>query len=631
MENLLLHVTLTNDQGATQNAIMYVTKLQQTNSVWSNLIVTLKKEKNQLQGEVLQNGTIAELYNEAFAVITKLQPMFGCSGNPFIKISGLSQFKYIFDKSKVTINSILRGYYSSTAGKNVAMYQKDEKDSSGEKLEDYLNRIGSVAADLWVEKQVATTTTRKMAFKKKVIDWSKTWNSSYLTQEEKDYLRQTLDLDIWLSNSKRETYQLFSHMIETSYENRDYSAIGLHGNFGSGKSEMIKCYAAEHDAPMLYIACSDMLKIQSIFAKVGPVLINNKAELTIQQTILLKCFIHNLPLIVGLDEFNLLQIKESNALAPIITENKLFVDAMNTAYKNDGTIIYVGCWNPDTANAKSLDGKMYDRLLFLNVEDLPKKLMKEYKKRKQIASLFGLQVSDYTDKLSKLPQAIQDKIKNSLTKNPATSKDALDAYIKAVTATPSVAPVKDKFVPHHVNDITLDTPEQVAEARDRMEDLFEKVNGSLYQNTKGIDTKNPNRNFAYYIPERATDYFCDLIMMFSNVEKALDRGISDLLPGGGTLRVGIDAKDKDTSRVDKTPYLIAEGITTALSTDIDLLNVWLFDANSSAAQSELQQQLGTVAPIVGWTDGCELTEEQSETLQSDEDIDSFINKLNNKK
>ena len=628
MENLILSVSLTNDNNQTQDALMYVTKLQQTQSRWCHTFVTLQKQKNNLAGQLLTNGTLGEMYSEVNGVIEKLKGLLGCK-SAILTTAPIAQVNYQFDKSKVKINSIVRGYYKSSAGKNVAMYQQTEKDSAGELITDYLARVGSVAPDLWVEQQVTTTVVRKMAFKKKTIDWSKTWNSPYLTDEEKQYLRQTLDLDIWFSNSKRESYQLFSHMIETYYENRDYTAIGLHGNFGSGKSEMVKCYAAEHDAPMMYIACSSLIKIQNLFAKVGPSLINGKAELTVQESIWAKCEIYNLPLIVNLDEMNLLTVEESNALAPIITEHKGVVNATNKAFLNDNTIIYVGAWNPDTANAKSLDGKMYDRLLFINVEDVSKDVMKKYKISKQLASLFGISnLSYYQDQISKLPKDIQDKINRSLAKNPATSDMAIDAYLKAVTAAPQpIVPVRNKLVLHHVEDVTLDTPKEVADARNRMEDLIEKVNGALYQNTKGIDTKNFNRNFAFNFPERSTDYVCDLIMQYSSVEKALQRAISDILPGGNTLRVGTDKQNN--SRIDNTPYRIAEEICTALSTDIELLDTWLFDAAAGGATSEMINTLNGTNPVIGWLENINITSEQADAITNEQDIDDFINELQN--
>lgn len=592
-ENIILSVDIINDDNKKQQALMLVTKTAKSSFEWTNAIFAVEHEKKReglyVHARLLTNGD-PEVYSELQTFIEAYAKSVGAVAG-LLNYLTVTATNYSFPKDRVIVKQIMYGLYNSTYTKTAQLLDLDALDSANVKLSDYLTNTTTCDLSKIVVKETGTV-SRKMAYRKRVIDWDKTWNSPYLTEEEKAYLRQNLDLDIWFSNNKRETYQIFSHMIETDYPNRKFDLIGLHGNFGSGKTEMVRCYAAEHNAPMMYINASSMLKIQGLLAKITPAKLTDdtaKAELTVQETIWLKCLKHDLYLIVNFDEFNLFEIRESNALAPIISEGKAFVDALATAFSNDHTILYVGCWNPDTANAKSLDGKMYDRCIFLNVEDIDEKVIDEFQTRKRTNAAYGTDIDELNNLITTAPAEVQPILKQAIAAEPNTSKDSMAAFIDYETAPKKASPVEGKLVLHHLNDVVLDSREAFEEASHRINAFINKVNQALYIETKGKDTKNPNYNFAFYVPKRAYDYAVDLIFQFSDVYKATYRLISDLIPGGGTVRIDAMADSGKKSHVDETPYHIAENICTGMSADIEALNRYLFDANGAIYGQQLDE------------------------------------------
>ena len=500
-----------------------------------------------------------------------------------------------------------------------------EQDKNGISMKDY---ILSIAATHKVQNATTNTiVTRKLAFKKRVINWEKTWQSDKLTPEEKEYLTVPLDLNIYAANQTRQSYKIMEHILETEYPDHPWTAIGLHGDPASGKTTAIATYAAAHHAPILYIACSSVLKIQKLLAKITPQQLaqNKEAQLTVEETIWLKCFYNNLPLIVNLDEFNLLDIQETNALAPIITEHKVMVDALDKGFKNDNTIIYVASWNPNTSCSRSLDEKMYDRFFFINFEAIDPAVQKSFKQDLTVGALLGITTQAQDNIIKGLPQEDQDFIKKNCAPNASVA--ALTAFVQE-RSTPKSTPEPKKrvFVAHNVEDIVLDDEQSIREAVGKIEEFRVKVSDTLFNQTRGCDTKNPDRNFGFYIPYRSGNYFADLIFQYSDVEAATKRFIQDLLPGGHVLRIA--GKGGNNLKEDNVPETVATDIVSTLGKDVQTLNNVLF---SQGQQYSVQQNIyqSGYSYSQDFLDGCDTGDDDlSKTKFQDGDIDSLLHEFN---
>ena len=559
----LLHVKITNDNNTTAKALMLVYQSKKGN--WQHVIFgvstintldILDKQSDDVQPIVSTIGNY--IFNTTVAQSHTTVPC----------VNG-----YHFKPNQIEVINTLTTVYNSSLIKGISEADVTAKDSNNQELTDY---ILSVAGKVSIPTKKNTPTTRKLAFKSREVDWNKTWNSPDLTDEEKAYLRVKLDLNIYKADRERESYKIMSHILETEYPDHPWVAIGLHGDPASGKTTAIETYAAAHNAPILYIACSSILKIQKLLAKTTPLQLENskEAQLSVVETIWLKCFEHNLPLIINLDEFNLLDIQETNALAPIITGNKVMVDALGKGCKNDNTMFYVASWNPNTSFARSLDEKMYDRFFFVNFENIDPKIQKSFKQDLTVSALLGLVDEEKADLYKGVPQEIQDFIKNNCT--PDASEAAIKAFIQEKTQ-PRVVTIKEKeFSDHHLSDITIGSRDEMREAIGAIEGFRTLLSNTLYDKTKGKDIKQPDKNFGYYIPYRSSNYFADLIFQYSNVETATKRFVSDLLPGGHTLK-GLGSDDV---KVDDAPQKQANEIAIALSSHIQTLQQKLFNTQS---------------------------------------------------
>ena len=524
-----------------------------------------------------------------------------------------------------------------------APLETDDYLSNNNTLLNYLNSHFKMSPG--VESKVFKATSRKIAFPRANIDWEETWNSPFLTDEEKASISQTIDLDIVMANENRECRKEIEKVLNTNYFNKNFTCIGLHGNPGGGKTKMVlNDICAINHIPAVAIPCDPMMSINQILAQVGPVnkgstvdkkelegTINSlKNRLTLLQqnatpteeeekevkevlkalndisniskecadlvktpSILMKCLKHNLPLVVFLDEANCASTQFQNSLAPIISDG-MYKDGPEVG-KNKGTIKWVLAWNPNTSNTKSFDGKFYDRINFIQVEDVSSKERIAYRTRRTIAGMFGSN-ADYTEadkvlKKAKLGEEETEKISEKVHQINASS-EALKWYtkkeIEKVSGGKAKTFPKGEFETAYLGEVTLASQQAVADTIKDIDGLVELINEKLYKLTKGRDTKNPDRNSFFYISDRNLDIFTDYIFSYSDVRKGVHRFIFDLVPGGNTVKTSANS---DNSTEDKTSTFIADNICDNLQAKIDELDKKFFTDIPEAEKNDALAKL----------------------------------------
>lgn len=570
--------------------------------------------------------TIIKLIDSSDALLSK----------PFLANKWPNHFvkkqKYNIKDSDVTIISKLDNILSFTDFP-VEFINLEETDYTSNKntLQNYLKKHFKIPKDL--TNKSFKNNKRKIAFPKAVINWDETWNSPHLTDEEKASITQDVDLDIAMANEKRECRMELEKVLNTRYFNKNFTCVGLHGNPGGGKTKMVlNDICALNHIPAVAIPCDPLMSINQMLAQVGPVnkgatvdkkelektvsslknrltLIQQNsapteeekkemeniltalndissiskecAELVKTPSILMKCLKYDLPLVVFLDEVNCASTQFQNSLAPIISDG-MYKDGPEVG-KNKGTIKWILAWNPNTSNTKSFDGKFYDRINFIQVEDVKAEGRIAYRTRKTLAGMFGSGadyseadkiISDY--KINNPNDTEIDKIFEKVHKLNASS-EALAWYVKkeieAISGSKTKTFPKGEFETAYLGEVTLDSPEEVKKTIAAIDDLVEDINKDLYNSTKGRDTKNPDRNSFFYISDRNLDIFTDYIFSYSSVAKGVKRFIFDLIPGGNTVK---SMANNENSKMDSTSIAIADNIINYLASKINALENQFF-------------------------------------------------------
>lgn len=532
-------------------------------------------------------------------------------------------------KAEIVLDCKIDDALALSAQFDSAKLSDSDYSNSGSTLEAYIKKYFTVAQGV---EDFSSSAKRKIIFPKAAINWDETWNSPFLTDEEKENMRHPLDLDIAMSNAGRDCRKIFEKIMTTSYYLKNYTLIGLHGNPSGGKTKMVlNDYCALNNIPVVAIPCDPMMSVTQILSQVGPVnktplmtvkelspIINELknqlslleqapegqrddakistiidtldkvasiskecADLVKTPSILMKCLRHNLPLVVFLDEANVSTIQFQNSLAPIISDG-IYKDGPEVG-RNNGTIKWVLAWNPNTSNTKSFDGKFFDRISFIQVEDISPEQRIDYRTRKTLFGMYGNGTPDYSrvdeiiDHGSEDKCALSEEQLQHLKERVHTicaSEEALMWYVKKSMGIPTYDFVPGSFTAAYKGDVALDTQDKAAAAIKAIDELVEKINRELYTETKGRDTKNPDRNSFFYISDRNIDVFTDMIFSYSDVGTAVYRYLFDLIPGGNTVRNG--ATGNKMSSEDTTPAIIAQAIRDKLDGDIIKLNNFLF-------------------------------------------------------
>ena len=599
--------------GEAQKGLLFVT-IPQGYKSWQHVVVTT--------GEAEGAKCVIQLIAPANDVLDSK------TWNTFFQNYNLVTLDQGIKNEDITITSKIDELLINNFDFDSCPLEEDDYLSNNNTLLNYLNNHFKMAPG--IESRVFKATSRKIAFPKANINWDETWNSPYLTDEEKASITQTIDLDIIMANENRDCRKEVEKVLNTNYYNKNFTCIGLHGNPGGGKTKMVlNDICAVNHIPAVAIPCDPMMSINQILAQVGPVnkgatvgrkelegTINSlKNRLTLLQqnpsptedeekeikevlkalndisniskecadlvktpSILMKCLKYNLPLVVFLDEANCASTQFQNSLAPIISDG-MYKDGPEVG-KNKGTIKWILAWNPNTSNTKSFDGKFYDRINFIQVEDISSEERIAYRTRRTIAGMFGGN-ADYTEadkvlKKAKLGEEETNKISEKVHQINASS-EALKWYtkkeIEKVSGGKSKAFPKGEFETAYLNEVTLASQQAVADTIKDIDNLVEEINEKLYKLTKGRDTKNPDRNSFFYISDRNLDIFTDYIFSYSDVRKGIHRFIYDLIPGGNTVKT---SANNDDSTEDKTSTFIADSICDYFQSKIDILNKKFF-------------------------------------------------------
>ena len=503
-------------------------------------------------------------------------------------------------------------------------YRMDDKDTNGVKLIDWFKSQSVFEfsdESKVVDYQLSTSSKRKFAAKKLDRDFSKTWNSTALSDLEKGYLKVKGDLDVLMSDIDKDMFKAIKRTCTVSYPERKWVLNILFGDPSSGKTTMVQALAKLLNAPLIKLtgdanitlvkmlmivgpenivkqlqdaefykaklreAGADEATIESCKDEIAKAILTSKEvdiQLTEQQSILLKLILNNLAGIVFLDEINIFTTILQSTLADVITSGYVNV-GIHTYKFNPENIIWFGAYNPDTYKASPFESKFRDRALFFCVEMPTEDEIISHKQRKYLADMFGCsaQIKDIIDKcdntLADHPELKDDieKVKEDIKEAAdltTPSGDALKWYStyrleELLGCRHNLTFDKGVFTDYYQGDVAIDSDSQMMEGVRRIILLVNKVNVKLKELTKGIDSKNPNRDAYFEICNRSIDYLIDLIFCFSDVDKALKFFIYNLIPNGGTVKFNTSSNPaKD----------IANTITQTFSIDIEELNKFLF-------------------------------------------------------
>lgn len=540
-------------------------------------------------------------------------------------------------------------FYGNNSNKFSSPYLLKDKDVNGLTLKDFITAeytfVDSDIKDVFVD---SNNSIRKFALDERTIDWTLFWNSPFITKDEKDYCRCAIDLDICMSNSDKDMFKVLQRTFTTVYPERNWTLNILFGDPSSGKTTMIQNLCSLIGAPLVKLTGDPTISMTKLIMTVGPenivhqmqdkqffvdklksagiddntiasldseiakAILTSKetdVQLTEQDSIILKCKKHDLPLVVLLDEINMFTTLLQATLADVITSGYVNV-GVHTYKSNPSNIIWFGAYNPNTYKASPFELKFRDRALFFCSEMPTEKQLIAHKQRKNQAIMLGthsvmndleVKVNNFKEKYPELNDQV-DGIFNmisNIVQVSLPSKEAVDWFFDYQTdkllGKNKLSFKEGKFTNAYKKDITLASADSINEATSRMLKYVNKVNEILINITKGIDLKNPDNNFSFYIPNRAVDYFFDLIHCFSSVDKATDFMIYNLIPNGDTCRYGTDFNPAS---------IISSSVRTSLQTDIDELQKFLFsdfdasleiDAVNKATDNDYKSDLWIVS------------------------------------
>ena len=530
-------------------------------------------------------------------------------------------------------------FYDNTLSKTFTRaYKLNDKDCNGLTLKDFITAeytfVDTDIQDYVVSKKVS----RKYALPKVQRDYDVFWKSNELTENEKDYCRCKIDLDICMSNADKDMFKVLNRTLTAEYPERNWVLNILFGDPSSGKTTMIQNLCAMMNAPLVKLTGDPTISMTKLIMTVGPENISNTltkqdyidklksrglsdseidlldydinkavlnskdvdVQLTEQESIILKCIKHHLPLVVLLDEVNMFTTLLMATLADVITSG--YVNVGVHTYKDEGhNIMWFGAYNPNTYKCSPFEGKFRDRALFFCSEMPTEEQLIQHKQRKVVAKLFGnkailSQLEEKAEALSAEHPEQAKEINDLMTslslicQSTTPSSEAVQWYFdyksKELLEGKELSFNEKEFTDYYINDVTLADVDSIKEATARILVYANKVNELLSKLTKGIDTKNPDSNFSFYIPNRAMDYFTDLIFCFTSVKRATEFIIYNLLPNGNTLRYG----NKENPAQD-----IADSITSSLSIEIQDLQAFLFSDLDTTA---IVQALGDLNNVV---------------------------------
>lgn len=546
-----------------------------------------------------------------------------------------------------------------------------------------------------LDPSIQDTTTnlnlRKVAFPREQVNYDLFWNSPLITDEEKKVCTPSLDLDICMGNAARPCYQLFEKVMTTSYPTKKFTAIGLHGNPGGGKSQMVTNWCALKHIPLVTIPCDPLMSITQILSQVGPqqtesvvdkatvaplvqglkaklemlkqapcpsdpdekrdyekqvqntlealdkiaTLSKETADLVKTPSILMKCLKNNLPLVVFFDEANIASTAFQNSLAPIMSDG-VYKDGPLTG-RNNNTIKWILAWNPRTSNVKSFDGKFFDRLFFIQVPDLSAAEELEYTTRQIAAATIDVGTPD-TAPLEAWRKKVQKGVEAPVLADIVAQATAMpgSGEAKAWYASyllkqkfPSAPVFKEgKFMPAYLDEVQMMDRDAQKAAIAAVYPIADAANTELEQLTLGKDTRNPDKQSYYYISKRNKIIFLDMVMAYSSVRAGLVGYIYNLIPGGGTLKSGGTVNPSN----DTTPAVIAMTVATKLEGQCEQAQNVLFSPTPSVASvtdAPAADDIIAAHPYAAdiWVEPTPVDVPTVEHAQDSADVNSYLNTL----
>lgn len=490
-----------------------------------------------------------------------------------------------------------------------------DRDTNNTSLNAYVNTIATLmdtqGNPVTLSDSVAPAITRKWCSQYKEIDWSLFWESNLLTDEEKNMCRTSIDVQVAYSNKDRDIRKIIQRQFNVDYPSRNWVFNILHGVPGSGKTTMImKDICALNNIPCLYIIGDARASISKMIAIVAPTeMPSGKVELTLTESVWAKCLKNNLPLVVFIDEIDTMNTLDLKQLGTLATEGKAVINT--THYKNDArSIYYFGAFNPGSANASEFPDSFEDRLLWFSVPKVSEEEQINYRdisysSKLNLSSKQGI-IQDYLDKLEELkgtnPQ-LENKIKNlALTFTSLNLKNCneealkwfCDEQLKSLTPRPIGVTFKEgKFMDVYAHQIgTIDYKKEV---NTKISKFFNKMNGYLADQTRGVQKTKRDRNACITIPDRCYDVFVDLIFSYSSVAKAFEFIIMNRLPKGFVLNIaGCNTKAGE----DNAPSTIYKALYSHLESDIQDLHNYLFNSvDSQEAEDEYKNYITSLQHV----------------------------------
>lgn len=411
---------------------------------------------------------------------------------------------------------------------------------------------------------------RKYASKHKDVDWNLFWDSTLLSDEEKDYCKTKLNLQIAYNNSKRPVREYIRTQFYTDYESRKYVDTIMTGVPGSGKTSMILSDICPMDnIPVIYWTADVREAFTKHIIQVTPEGIPQqdgsiKVELMKVITIFCKCLMHSLPLLVFVDEVNNAASLDNKAFATLISEGKIMVGT-TFVHDKERAVKYVCAYNPGSIGEQEFPESFLDRRLLVQVDKTPQDEMISFRRGLKVARFIGIEnqmglIDSVKESYPNLAPMLDRVDANTVT------KENLDWLVDKYGTNKTLVPVKGKYVPHFDTDVNVSFDDAIDE---KITKFFDLVNKQLRTITQGRVTNVKNRGYAIQIPDRCYDVFVSTIFNFSSVEDATKFTIINNIDRGNVVKV-------DTSAEDNAPEVVWETIKTNLGSEMDALQKYLF-------------------------------------------------------
>lgn len=460
----------------------------------------------------------------------------------------------------------------------------DRQDTTGVSLKDYFNSLGIDYKSLKFPKSGKDI---PFYFKKNNIDFSKTWNSPLLTKEEKEMLLPAPDFEVLQSWYNSDRWALMYKIMFSKHYSKKYFATCLMGLPAGGKTKFINCFCWFYGIPLVTIIGDPVNSLSKVLAQTGPVNVvdnqgNETAILKKVKTLFFKLISNNLPCCLFNDELVLNLSSYISQLAPAISDGVYTANGgIDYAKVDVSNVLHFAAYNPNTSKACEIDDKVYSRFNFMYFKPISL-ADKAFVSNNKIKAM-------YED-----PSLIQNEIQKI--KDTYASSWYKDNFLNCVDTECSYDTFKtvaSNYFNYHMNGKidsmhiidkesfkffedeknNLDLDKQIT-FNNLINDLVIKINGYLYEITKGTNTKWLNKESYFYISDRNIDIFKEYIL-FYGLSDGIKNFCSDLIPGCNTVRVS--GCNQTSALDDDTPSFVGSNVLDLFGkSNLDQFNSKLF-------------------------------------------------------